>query len=428
MGVGGTEARNNIVVSTATTGELTYRARAMNRDVERSRRLTSALIEAGMDAVVCALPVNVLLLSGYWPVVGTAVAIATRDGAVYVCAPEDEQELAARGWADEVQTFAPGSLAELKDASEAVRAPLCEMLKRVGVARGSVVGYETGECSEPASYVALHLYGGSLQRALAQAFPFTALVPADRLLAEQRATLTPFELERVRAACHIAERAFLCGARYLRLGLRETEVAAKFRAPLSVLTEADEEIARADGFVFCMSGPNAAKAYAAYQRSRARKLTHGDLALVHCNSYVDGYWTDITRTFVIGELDERKRQMFDAIFAARLAALAAIRPGARAAEVDAVARQVLAAYGFGAEFKHGLGHGVGFAAIDHNAPPRLHPASPDVLELGMIFNIEPAIYLAGYGGLRHCDMVVVTETGADVLTPFQSTLEELTIL
>jgi Xaa-Pro aminopeptidase len=398
----------------------------MNPEVERSRRLTAALTEAGMDAVVCALPVNVLLLSGYWPVVGTAVAIATRAGAVYVLAPEDEQELATRGWADEVQTFAPGSLAELKGASEAVRGPLCETLKRLGTGRGRVVGYETGECSEPASYVALHLYGGSLQRVLAQAFPFTALVPADGLLAEQRAPLTPVEQTRVRAACHIAERAFLCGARYLRPGLRETEVAAKFRAPLSVLKEADEEIARADGFVFCMSGPNAAKAYAAYQRSRARNLTQGDLALVHCNSYADGYWTDITRTFCLGEPDERARLMYEAVFAARQAALATIRPGASAAAVDAVARQVLAAYGFGAEFKHGLGHGVGFAAIDHNARPRLHPASPDVLETGMVFNIEPAIYIAGYGGLRHCDMVVVTATGVEVLTPFQSSVEELT--
>src|ERR1041384_7338970 len=105
----------------------------MNRDVERSQRITSALAEAGMDAVVCALPANVLLLSGYWPVVGTSVAIATRKGATYLLVPEDEAELAARGWADEVQTFAPGSLSALRDATEAVRTPLCETLKRIGV-------------------------------------------------------------------------------------------------------------------------------------------------------------------------------------------------------------------------------------------------------------------------------------------------------
>lgn len=380
-----------------------------------------------MDVIVCTLPANVLLLSGYWPVVGTSVAIATREGALYLLVPEDEAELAARGRADEVQTFAPGALAELRAATEAVRAPLCETLKRIGVERGSVVGHEAEACFEPASYVALHLYGTSLYRILAHEFPFTAILPADELLAQQRAVLTPVELRRVRAACRLAGGAFLCGARSLRAGWQETEVAAQFRAPLSAL-ETNEEIARADGFVFCMSGPNAAEAYAAYQRSRARKIAPGDLALVHCNSYADGYWTDITRTFVVGAMDERKRRMYDAIFAARFAALEAIGPGVKAAEVDAAARAVLDERGFGAEFKHGLGHGVGFAAINHNAPPRLHPKSRDVLATGMVFNIEPAIYVAGFGGIRHCDMVVVTEAGADVLTPFQSLVEELTIL
>ena len=141
-----------------------------------------------------------------------------------------------------------------------------------------------------------------------------------------------------------------------------------------------------------------------------------------------GFWTDITRTFCLGEPDERKQRMYDAVFAVRRAALETIVPGVRAATVDAAARSVLEARGFGAEFKHGLGHGVGFAAINHNAPPRLHPASNDILETGMVFNIEPAIYVEGYGGMRHCDMVAVGEAGAELLTPFQSTVEELTVI
>ena len=83
-------------------------------------------------------------------------------------------------------------------------------------------------------------------------------------------------------------------------------------------------------------------------------------------------------------------------------------------------------HGFGDDaFPHGTGHGVGFAAIDHTARPRLHPAADDVLQPGMVFNVEPAIYLEGYGGLRHCDMVVVTPSGAEVLTPFQTAAGEL---
>jgi Xaa-Pro aminopeptidase len=239
--------------------------------------------------------------------------------------------------------------------------------------------------------------------------------------------LTPRESDRVRVACRFAEAAFLDGARQLHTGLTETEVAAMFRAPLSTRGMSHEGVARADGFTFCMSGPNSAEAYAAYQRSRARRIESGDLVLVHCNSYADGYWTDITRTFCSGETDDLKLRMYDAVFAARRAAIEAVRPGVKASEVDAAARQVLTERGFGEAFKHGLGHGVGFAAIDHNATPRLHPASPDVLEVGMIFNVEPAIYLQGYGGLRHCDVVLVTEEGAEVLTPFQSKIAELTV-
>jgi Xaa-Pro aminopeptidase len=395
-------------------------------DAARVERIARALSEAGMDALVCALPVNVLLLSGYWPVVGTSVAVAARGGSVQILAPEDEEDLAKHGHADEVRTFAPGSLFELKSAAEAVREPLRESLKSLGLGRASVIGYESGECFEPASYASVHLYGSAIERMLEE--EFSALAPADGLLARLRAALTPHEVSCVRAACRVAEEAFAWGAAETSVGLRETEVAARFREPLFAVGTGSAGAERAGGFAFCMSGPNSAESYAAYQRSRSRELRAGDLALVHCNSYADGYWTDITRTFCLGEPDERKRRMYDAVFAARNAALEVIGPGVRAATVDAAARRVLEARGFGAEFKHGLGHGVGFAAINHNAPPRLHPASDDVLETGMVFNIEPAIYVEGFGGMRHCDMVVLTDAGAEVLTPFQSTVEELTVI
>ena len=89
-----------------------------------------------------------------------------------------------------------------------------------------------------------------------------------------------------------------------------------------------------------------------------------------------------------------------------------------ASEVDRAARETLKAYGFEKEFKHPTGHGVGFSAISHNARPRIHPQSKEVLEPGMVFNIEPAVYIEGYGGIRHCDMVAITDTGVEVLTPF----------
>ena len=86
---------------------------------------------------------------------------------------------------------------------------------------------------------------------------------------------------------------------------------------------------------------------------------------------------------------------------------------------------MLTAHGFGRQFTHGLGHNVGFSAISTEFPPRLHPASDDHLKVGMTFNVEPAIYIEGYGGMRHCDVVTLGEAGAEVLTSFQDTMEQL---
>lgn len=397
----------------------------MRRDEERVSRIARALDEQGLDALVGTLPSNVLLLTGYWPVVGTAIAVATRAGNVGLLAPYDERDLAERGWAHEIRFFEPGSLEEIRGAADAVRRPLEGLLRALDLRRGKL-GVESGPTFEPCTYAAMHLYGVAVQQLLRDSCPSTALLPAGELLANLRAVPTEMEIGQIRVACGIAERAFRDGARLVKPGQREGEVAAGFRQPLYQVSE-EPGVARAEGFAFCMSGPNSACAHGAYARSRERTIGAGDLLLLHGNSCADGYWTDITRTYCLGEPSERQCRMYEAVFAAREAALAAIRPGARASEVDRAARDELESRGFGAEFKHPTGHGVGFAAIDHNALPRLHPRSSDLLEVGMVCNVEPAIYVEGVSGLRHCDMIAVTDAGADLLTPFHASLPELTL-
>jgi Xaa-Pro dipeptidase len=195
--------------------------------------------------------------------------------------------------------------------------------------------------------------------------------------------------------------------------------------PLSTVGTGFKGVGRGGGYAWCMSGPNAADAGGAYARSRPKPVARGELILVHCNAYADGYWVDVTRTFILGDPGRRQGELLDAVLRARAAALEVIRPGARAADVDRAARGVLEDRGLGAQFKHPAGHGVGFHAIDHNARPRLHPESDDVLEEGMVFNVEPAVYFDGDCGLRHCDMVAVTTDGHEVLTPFQATIDQL---
>jgi Xaa-Pro aminopeptidase len=392
----------------------------MTRDDERIARTRRALDTHGLDAVVCGLRANVLLLSGYWPVTGSALAVATRDGGVALVVPEDEAEFASNGWADAVHTFDAGSLETLTTIVDAVRRPLAAARSSLGIGDGAVVGFEGGAAFDPSGYASTCTYGAALEHLIPHIFPRANLYDATDCLTELRSVLTSRELRRLRTACSVAQAAYENTAAAIRIGMTELEIAAHLRAGL-----ASPQRDRCDGFAYCMSGPNSAQAYAAFQQSRSRAIADGDFVLLHCNSYCDGLWTDITRTFCVGVVSGRQRAMREAVHTARGSAFEAIKPDVSAASVDRAARDVLTRRGFDSAFKHATGHGVGFAAIDHNAHPRIHPASDAPLEVGMVFNIEPAIYIPECGGLRHCDMVVVTEGGAECLTPFLTRSDEL---
>src|SRR5581483_1911832 len=173
--------------------------------------------------------------------------------------------------------------------------------------------------------------------------------------------------------------------------MREPEAAQPFQAFLSTNDVAGLPVQRCNGFAFCMSGPNSAKAYAAYARTRERTLELNDLVMIHCNSYVDGFWTDITRTYTLQTPDVQRAKLHAAVLAAREAALDAIAPGAKAAQVDSAARQVIQDFGLGQFLKHGTGHGVGFSPMSAYSRPRVHAGSSDVIEEGIVFNVEPAV-------------------------------------
>ncbi len=392
---------------------------AVMRDTDRVSRVVDSLQREHLDALVCSVPSNVLLLSGYWPVIGDAMAAITREGAVGILAPEDEAGFAKSGWADAVETFSAASLDTLKTVADSAVPALRRVLSTIGIHSGATIGYEGGETFDTSRYAATFSYGAELPSILSSAVEHMSLVDASELLSRLRATLTSRELERVREACAIAREAFIHCAARIRPGVREVEIASILRQQLS-----DPDRERADGFAYCMAGRNSARAYAAFQESGVKPITNGDVVLMHCNSYCRGFWTDITRTFTMDAPDDLQRRILTAIFAARDEALAAVRPGTPAARVDAAARKVMTAYGLGDAFKHATGHGVGFAAINHNARPRIHPRSDDVLESGMVMNIEPAAYLETFG-MRQCDMVAVTASGAERLTAFQSSLDEL---
>ena len=391
----------------------------------RDELIREALGHTNWDLLVCAMPPNVLLLSGYWPAVGYSIALATRDGQIGLVVPEDEDDVAEQSWVDEIATYSPTPLERLMTAEEGVLEAFLRVKRDLAI-KADRIGFEQTDAFEPVSY-APNMLRGSAVRLLRKVFPSATLAPADELLAEMRTIKTPAEIAHIRTACRIAEQAFTKGAKLLRAEMTEAEAAATCRIGLSACLGDFEPVRRCDGFVQCMSGVNSEKAFGPYPRSRSRKLQTGDLVILRCHSYSDGYWADIARTYHVGAIDEGKQQIFSAVFAARDAALDAMRPGAKAADVDRAARDSLHAHDLGPAFKHSSGHGVGFGAGDPGARPRLHPKSDDVLQPGMVLKLEPGVYLERFGGIRKADVVAITDGGAEVLTRFHWSLDELVL-
>ena len=151
----------------------------------------------------------------------------------------------------------------------------------------------------------------------------------------------------------------------------------------------------------------------------ARIIEEGLLVTVDAGCVVDGYCSDCTRTFAVGELPARLTEIYALCLEAQLAGLAAVRPGVSGRDADAASRAPVDAVGLGWAYGHGLGHGVG---IEIHEGPVLRPESTDVLEPGNVVTVEPGIYLPGEAGVRIEDLVLVTADGCERLTQFPKEL------
>jgi Xaa-Pro aminopeptidase len=142
--------------------------------------------------------------------------------------------------------------------------------------------------------------------------------------------------------------------------------------------------------------------------SSDREIATGEVVLIDMGAIVDGYCSDCTRTVVTGDVDDDVREVYEVVRSAQVSALSAIRPGAGGREADAVARDAITEAGYGEQFGHGLGHGVG---IQVHEAPRLSKRSDDTLEPGDVATVEPGVYLPSRFGVRIEDLIAVTDDG-----------------
>ncbi|HWB55964.1 MAG TPA: Xaa-Pro peptidase family protein [Gaiellaceae bacterium] len=238
----------------------------------------------------------------------------------------------------------------------------------------------------------------------------TALVPAKGVVLRLRAVKDDGELDTIRRA------AGATNAVYERLAGQE--LVGRTEADVAWWVEQAFHDEGADGAAFdtiVASGPNAALPH---HHPGSRVIGPDETVIVDAGALVDGYCADCTRTFATGALPDDLQRAYDLCREAQEAALAAVRPGAAGADLDAIARSAIEESGV-APVLHGLGHGVG---MEIHELPVLRPTSTDVLASGNVVTIEPGVYLAGRGGVRIEDLVVVTDDGCDVLTTFTKDL------
>ncbi|MDD2679967.1 MAG: Xaa-Pro peptidase family protein [Candidatus Omnitrophica bacterium] len=233
------------------------------------------------------------------------------------------------------------------------------------------------------------------------------LIPTYNLLEGLRQVKAAREIEKIRAALKITGLALQFIKTFIKPGIKELEIAAEL-----------ERFIRYQGAIgaafdiIVASGPNSVYPH---HRPGPKKIKQGEAVLIDIGVDYFGYKSDLTRAFFLDKINSLTRRIYEIVLKAQAKAIAKIRPGKPIAEIDALARNYIAAKGYAKFFSHSLGHGIG---LETHEAPSISPKSDGILVPGMVFTVEPAIYLPGRFGIRIEDMVLVTRKGCEVLSGF----------
>lgn len=342
-------------------------------DIHAARRTRAQdKIAAAADAALITSPPNVRYLSGL--VSSNMAMLLPADGQAVLGTDSRYAEAVAR---------------DCPDVELVVARELAPALARLAVERGCrTLAFEAQHLTvEQHSVLAAQQDG-------------PRLVPLGHLVEELRMIKDPSEIELLTQACSITDQAFAAVLGAIEPGRTERELAIRLERTMIDLG--------ADGPAFdtiVASGPHGAIPHHA---PGDRALQRGDLIVIDCGARYRGYHADMTRTVCLGPPAEWQRDIYEVVAEAQLAGLAAIRPGAEAGDVDAAARGIIDAAGYGDYFGHPLGHGVG---LEVHEAPMLGPGRTGKLQELVPVTVEPGVYLPGKGGVRVEDTVVVCAAG-----------------
>jgi len=355
----------------------------------RLDRLRAALAEAEIPALLVTRLANIRYLTGFTG--SAAMLLVGPDAASFVTdgryRDQSAEQLSANGVSATIEIGATaGAQGEFL----------------AGVARDA--GY---------AGIGLEAHGvtWAQQRSMAGWFTGTELIAADPIVEELRMVKEAGEVDRIHAACAIADDALASLLPMLRE--QPTEIAFARALERAMVDRG------ASGNSFepiVASGPNGAKPHA---RPTERVIGTGELVVIDFGCIVEGYCSDMTRTVSVGEPSAEARRIWEVVYEAQAAGRDAVAAGADCATVDRACRDIIDDAGWGGAFLHSTGHGVG---LEVHEDPRVSSASTASLRSGFVVTVEPGVYLPGIGGVRIEDTVVVTDSGSEPLTAFPKTL------
>jgi len=377
----------------------------------KKQKLESILFsmsKTGLSAVLLRDPENLLYATGYWPAVGRSLLLITSEGRSRLLVPRSEQDFVPSGGADEVEVEEDEGLSSVFSPYPRFQEFLGKLEGKVGVEASSEV-VSVVQAGTEASFASGPTFD-AVRRAGGEPVDFSGEM---EVLRQQK---DGDDIKKIRTSYELAALGIREGACKLKEGVTEAELASAIEGAIDS-SVGYKGTRRVRAYAFVMSGERGEIAYYPYNFSSEREIREGDSVLVELDVQADGYWSDTTRTLFINPTREL-RERFEAVLEANEEATRAAKVGAKAAEVDAVARRVLAERGYGKEFVHRLGHGVGFR---HHELPALHPTSNDVLMEGSVFTVEPGVYGKGFG-IRIEDGVAATSSGGEKLGSIPITL------
>jgi Xaa-Pro aminopeptidase len=368
--------------------------------VSRLARIREAIAASNLDAFVVSHPPNIRYLTGF----SGSAGILVRTPDTWVLLVDFRYVVVAKARLEADPLLA--EVLSIREIPASYDQALIDVLRECGAVR---IGIEALHMSVSRFNRLSTALAASAPTPLDAEGPCPVLVATERTVEQARLIKDAGEIETLREASRRLASAAAEAPGFVREGRSELEVAGDIDALLRRLG-----FERLAFETIVASGPNGAHPHA---RPSRRVIQPGDGVVLDFGGVYDGYCVDLSRTVQLGPVPPEFRRLYDAVAEAQQSAIAMVRPGVMAADVDAAARSVLDRYGLGDAFGHGTGHGLG---LEVHEEPRLGRPVPGLLDValapGMVFTIEPGVYVEGFGGVRIEDDVLVTEAGYEVLT------------